>query len=61
MCVNEQLEHIRASVMADDVEIHLAPNDLAQIQVGGKDRLAASRRPGEDLTEWIDDAAATCD
>src|SRR6185503_6071073 len=56
--VDVQLKDIRPRVVPDDVEVELAADDLRRIDVGHENRLVFGVRPGEEVAERIDDAAA---
>ena len=56
--VHTQLKDVRRRVVADDVEVELAADDLRGIDLGGQDGLAIQVRPGQERAEGIDDAAA---
>ena len=53
-----QLEDVGSSVMADDVEIEFAADDLGQIEFGRQYAFGIERRAGQHLAQRADDTTA---
>ena len=59
LLVHMELENVRPRVMADDIQIILAPDDLPAIDLGGQNRLIFPVRPGQKVAKRVNDATAT--
>ena len=53
-----ELENVGASVMADDVEVHFAADDLGAVDFGNEDGFVFEIRSGEEIAEGVDDATS---
>src|SRR5260221_14674142 len=56
--VDVELEDIGAGVVADDVEVELATDDLGAVDFGDEDDFVFEVRAGEEIAEWVDDTTA---
>src|SRR5262249_16373937 len=56
--VDVELEHVGARVVAEDVEVILAADDVCAVDFGGEDGFALEIRPGEKIAEGIDNTAS---